>query len=190
MHHRALTATALVATVLTLNLAGCASKIQNRATNAATTPLSDLNLVKAEIPVPLQEAQKHLYLSPESAGCEAVLSEIHALDEVLGPDLDAPPSDTRPSLLERGSDLAEDHAIGALQSTAEGLVPFRGWVRKLSGAERHARHVAAAITAGSIRRAFLKGVGVSRGCSWAPPPAPPAASTASTASTVADSAAK
>ena len=47
---------------------------------------------------------------------------------------------------------------------AGGIVPFRGWVRKLSGAERHARDVAAAIGAGAVRRAFLKGIAGQRGC--------------------------
>jgi hypothetical protein len=43
-------------------------------------------------------------------------------------------------------------------------------VRKLTGAERHDSYVAAAITAGAVRRAYLKGLGESRGCS---PPATP-----------------
>jgi hypothetical protein len=37
-------------------------------------------------------------------------------------------------------------------------------VRKLDGAERHSKEVAAAIAAGSVRRAFLKGVGQALGC--------------------------
>ena len=41
---------------------------------------------------------------------------------------------------------------------------------KLSGAERYSREVAAAIAAGTIRRAYLKGVGASTGC--AAPAAP------------------
>jgi hypothetical protein len=37
-------------------------------------------------------------------------------------------------------------------------------VRKLTGAERYSREVAAAISAGTIRRAYLKGLGASAGC--------------------------
>jgi hypothetical protein len=37
-------------------------------------------------------------------------------------------------------------------------------VRKLSGAERYSREVAAAIAAGTIRRAFLKGMRQAAGC--------------------------
>jgi hypothetical protein len=43
-------------------------------------------------------------------------------------------------------------------------------VRKLSGAERYERKVAAAIAAGSVRRAYLKGLGQAAGC--AAPAAP------------------
>ncbi|MGZ5182034.1 MAG: hypothetical protein ACXWC2_16235, partial [Ramlibacter sp.] len=58
---------------------------------------------------------------------------------------------------------------GAVQRTAEGLIPFRGWVRKLSGAERYSKKVAASITAGSVRRGFLKGFAASEHC---PSPSP------------------
>jgi hypothetical protein len=43
-------------------------------------------------------------------------------------------------------------------------------VRKLTGAERHDKMVQAAILAGSVRRAYLKGLGETKGCN---PPATP-----------------
>lgn len=138
--------------------------------NAATTPLSDLNIVRADIPEILVDAQKHPYLAPADSNCETLVVEIHKLDEVLGADLDTPASDNKPSLLDRGSEVAEDQAVGAVQRTAEGLIPFRGWVRKLSGAERYSKRVAASITAGSVRRAFLKGLAASRDCTWGAAP--------------------
>ena len=45
-----------------------------------------------------------------------------------------------------------------------GAIPFRGVVRKLSGAESHDRLVQSAIIAGNVRRAYLKGLGEARGC--------------------------
>jgi hypothetical protein len=66
--------------------------------------------------------------------------------------------------MDKASDVAEDQAVGALQRTAEGLIPFRSWVRKLSGAEQHSREVSACIAAGSVRRAFLKGLAASQHC--------------------------
>ena len=47
---------------------------------------------------------------------------------------------------------------------ASDAIPFRGWVRKLTGAERHDSFVQAAIIAGGVRRAYLKGLGEARGC--------------------------
>jgi hypothetical protein len=139
---------ARVPLLLALLVAGCASGGAERTGSAvgqaATTPLSDLNIVRADIPAVLAAAQK-------------------ALDAALGPDLDTPATDANPSLIERS-------ANDALRRTAEGVIPFRGWVRKLTGAERYSREVAAAIAAGTIRRAYLKGLGAAAGC--AAPAAP------------------
>ena len=159
-------------------LASCATPEKSQVTDAATTPLSDLNLVRGTIPAVLVAAQKQPYFSPANQSCESLRTEVRGLDEVLGPDLDAPASPTNPSLIERGSKEVGNAAAGALKSAAEGIVPFRGWVRKLSGAERYSRDVAAAIAAGTVRRAYLKGLGNARSCPMVvAPPAPKTAGT-------------
>jgi len=155
----------------TLVLTACASSSQDKVANAATTPLSDLNVVRADIPDVLRAAAAAPYAMPADASCAGLTAGIRALDEVLGPDLDSPPSPNNPGLLERGEGAATD----AFQRTAEGVVPFRGWIRKLSGAERYSRHVAAAITAGGVRRGFLKGLVLARACPMPPAPAASAA---------------
>jgi hypothetical protein len=95
---------------------------------------------------------------------------VEELDGVLGADLDTPVTSANPSLLDRGTNAAGDAVVGAVRSSAESVVPFRGWVRKLSGAERYSRDVAGAIAAGTIRRAYLKGLGQAGSC--AAPAAP------------------
>lgn len=155
--HFALLAAALV-------LTACASSSQDKVANAATTPLSDLNVVRAEIPEVLKAAAAAPYALPADASCGGLAASIRALDEVLGPDLDAPHTSGNPGLLDRG----EDAATGALQRTAEGVIPFRGWVRKLSGAERYARQVSAAITAGGVRRGYLRGLSAAKACTAKP----------------------
>lgn len=145
-------------------LTACASSSQDKVANAATTPLSDLNVVRAEIPEVLKAAAAAPYAMPADASCGGLAAGIRALDEVLGPDLDAPHTSGNPGLLDRG----EDAATGALQRTAEGVIPFRGWVRKLSGAERYARQVSAAITAGGVRRGYLRGLAAAKACTAAP----------------------
>jgi len=147
-----------------LVLTACASSSQDKVSNAATTPLSDLNVVRAEIPEVLKAAAAAPYAMPADASCSGLAASIRALDEVLGPDLDAPHTAGNTGLLDRG----EDAATGALQRTAEGVIPFRGWVRKLSGAERYARQVSAAITAGGVRRGYLRGLATAKACTATP----------------------
>ncbi|MBI3346559.1 MAG: hypothetical protein HY020_05040 [Burkholderiales bacterium] len=157
-HHLTLILTAALA------LTACASSNQDKVANAATTPLSDLNVVRADIPDVLKAAAAAPYAPPADASCAGIVAGIRSLDEVLGPDLDAPHTAGNPGLLDRG----EDAATGALQRTAEGVIPFRGWVRKLSGAERYARQVSVAITAGGVRRGFLRGLAAAKACTAAP----------------------
>ncbi len=131
---------------------------------AALSPFSDLNLVRVEIPPVLVEAKREPYARLASSTCEAIGAEVLALDAALGPDLDAPADAANPSLVARGSDLASDSAASALKGAAEGVIPYRSWVRKLSGAERLSRQVAAAIAGGTMRRSYLKGLGEAKGC--------------------------
>jgi len=140
------------------------SAITERVGQAAITPLSDLNVVQEEIPAALQSAALGPYAAPKAAGCAVVLGEIQSLDEALGADLDDPKASEKPSLLTRGTDLAENAGVSAVRRTVEGFVPFRSWLRKLSGAEKHSKQVGAAITAGGIRRAYLKGRSDAMGC--------------------------
>lgn len=166
---------------MTIALAGCASSphppagseggakpaspvSEKAVTQAALTPLNDLNLVRADIPEVLRAAAREPYAEPADRSCAGIATAVQALDAVLGADLDTPPSANNPSLIERGSDAAGNAAVGALRSTAEGAIPFRGWVRKLTGAERYSREVAAAIAAGTVRRAYLKGIGLASSC--------------------------
>lgn len=134
---------------------------------AVTTPLSDLNLIQTSIPAALRSAQKNPYALPENMACDSLAKEINALDEVLGADLDKPVSKKDDGLLERN---LVSESVSAIRKTTESVVPFRNWVRKLSGAERKSSAVKSAITAGSIRRAYLKGLGQAQNC---PVPASP-----------------
>lgn len=150
--------------VMALALSACAVPKTSRFTDAASTPLNDFNLVQAPIPQALIDARQRLYKPPADPSCAALAAELRGLDEVLGPDLDAPATASNPGLVERGGELMGDAAVGAVRNTAESIVPFRSWVRKLTGAERYSKDVAAAIAAGAARRSFLRGLGSARGC--------------------------
>lgn len=161
-----------LALIVATTLAGCAStdpaqdfnKAGNQVATVAATPLTDLNVVHAEIPPVLRAAAKAPYAAPASGACNALSTDVQALDAALGPDVDAPPAVAQTGLVERGVDTVGGAALGTLQTAADGVLPFRTWVRKLTGAERYSKQVAAAITAGSIRRAYLKGLGKAAGC--------------------------
>lgn len=127
-------------------------------------PLGDLNLVKSQIPEILVEAQKAPYLWPVDASCEKLAEQISKLNLVLGPDLDVPRTGDPSTWVGKGGNAVGDAAVGALQGFTEGIIPFRSWVRKLTGAEQHAKDVVAAVAAGTSRRAYLKGIGQARGC--------------------------
>lgn len=142
---------------------------------AITSPLGDLNLVKADIPAVLAAARQTPYAMPTDRSCAALAEHIQALDTVLGADLDTPSTDRNPSLIERGAGAAKKGAIGAVKGAAEGIVPMRSWVRKLTGAEKYAREVEASIAAGTIRRSYLKGLGQAAGCEAPAAPRAPVA---------------
>ena len=138
--------------------------------DAVTAPLDDLNLKHVEIPDVLERAVASPYDMTGLTRCEPIAAEVGRLDAALGPDLDEPrPPDTR-TRGEKLKQAAGDAVVGAVEDETRSVLPFRGWVRKLSGAERRDKRVAAAINAGKIRRGYLKGAGMRMNC--APPAAP------------------
>lgn len=117
-------------------------------TEAATQPLRDLNLVHRKVAAPLKEAKAAPYRLADAPACAALKDEIVELDAALGPDVDSA-AKARPGMVKA---LAADALSNAMK------IPFRGVVRKLSGAERRDRERQDALMAGMARRAFLKGV--------------------------------
>jgi hypothetical protein len=133
---------------------------------AATAPLRDLNVMRAQIPEVLLQAMADPYARPpRNYKCPQLIALVQPLDEALGADIDRINIEDQ-DMMERGRETA----LGVAADFASDAIPFRGWVRKLSGAERHDRLVRDAITAGAVRRAYLKGLGESKGCT---PPATP-----------------
>ena len=118
----------------------------------------------------LLDAMDAPYSLPSPLTCREIAAQVRPLDEALGPDLDAAPSLDDPSLIERGEEAARGAGVAVVRGAAQSVVPMRGWVRRLTGAETHDRLVLQAITAGAVRRGYLKGLGKARNC--LPPAAP------------------
>ena len=162
--------------VVPLLLAGCAGARTAGDTgpqsfgDAVASPLYDINVLRTQIPAVLLEAMDRPYVLPDPKTCRAIADLVRPLDEALGPDLDAAPSLDDPSLLERGEEAARGAGVAVVRGAAQSVVPMRGWVRRLTGAETHDRLVLQAITAGAVRRGYLKGLGKARNC--LPPAAP------------------
>jgi len=163
-----------------LLLTGCGStgqgakaageRFEEKAPGALAQPLHDVNVVRTKIPPVLLEAMDRPYVPPSPMTCREIINQLRPLEDALGPDLDAPPSLDNPSAMERGGTQAGDALAGAVRGAATDIIPLRSWVRMLTGAERYDNLVKAAIQAGAVRRAYMKGIGMRLNC--LPPAAP------------------
>jgi|TARA_R110002124_G_scaffold45024_3_gene136639 hypothetical protein len=125
--------------------------------HAVTQPARDVNLRKDEIPARLLEIQKAPYNLANVDGCRAITSEIASLRPMLGPDVNENPQLSRAEKRERSVSRVAGGIIG-------GLIPFRGVVREVSGANAAELRYQRAMAAGFARRSFLKGMAHSAGC--------------------------
>ncbi len=139
------------------------------AKEVAKTPLRDLNIDGRDIPEALQAAVRNPYATEGMGKCNALVSAIADLDMVLGADYDIAEDD--------GQKRISEGRIA--QGLVGSIIPFRGLVREATGAASADRAMQAAYTAGMVRRSFLKGWGLGRGCAYpARPKATQAAATA------------
>ena len=82
----------------------------------------------------------------------------------MGADLDSVRVDAKGNVIDKGAEEIGNATVGALKSFYSGIIPFRSWIRRLSGADRHEREVGAAGVAGIVRRAYLKGIAQASNC--------------------------
>lgn len=123
--------------------------------DVVTTPVSDLNLKKGEIPPLLEAAILRPYSLRGLGNCRQIAVEVREFDKVLGEDLDLPQSSGQRPTPGRMA-----------QSVVGSFIPFRGVIREVSGASSRERGLQEAIMAGVARRSFLKGAGEARGCAY------------------------
>lgn len=125
------------------------------ATDVVATPATDLNLKKNEVPALLLAAEERPYVLRGLDTCRQLATAIGELDTVLGDDVDVPQTETRRTSPGR-----------VAQSVVGSLIPFRGVIREVSGANASDRKLQAAVIAGVARRSFLKGIGQGKGCRY------------------------
>ena len=137
-----------------------------RAEDVAMSPLADVNLHKKDVPPVLEAALANPYDLAGLKTCAGFSSAIMDLDSALGDDIDVARAKT--------DDEKMGNSAGAIAKSVIGsFIPFRGVIRELSGANAQQRAWDRALYAGSVRRAFLKGVGQSKGCAYPARPATP-----------------
>lgn len=136
------------------------------AVDTVKSPLVDVGISKKDIPQKLQITANNPYASLSSYKCKAIIAELTELDELLGPDpygiVAGQEAPKKGQYLETGVSFAQNQAIGMVGSKVN-FIPFRSVVRKISGADSHAKAVSRAYESGQLRRAFLKGVIQSNG---------------------------
>lgn len=125
------------------------------AVDVVTTPVSDLNLKRVEIPTLLAGAVEHPYSHGGLGTCRRLASAIGELDAVPGNDADMP--------LASGRRIQPGHVAKELASS---FIPFEAVIREISGANGHNRRLQTAVAAGAARRSFLKGAGQARSCAY------------------------
>ena len=133
-----------------------ADKVGDSAKSMATKPLRDLNLMRDEIPPKLLAVMQKPYSLDDLKTCKQFAAEIAKLTEVLGPDVDA--------VKVKAGETATETVLGTAESVVGSLIPGAGIMRRLSGADAAQRKAQAAVFAGSLRRAYLKGVARGKGC--------------------------
>ncbi len=133
-------------------------KVGDTAEGIVEKPLKDLNLMKDPIPPQLQAIMDRPYDLHGMKTCKQYSTAIGKLTAQLGPDVDSPEARAK-----KGQSPAE-FALGAGASVIGGLIPGAGLIRKVSGAEAAQKKAAAAVLAGSLRRAYIKGKASAQGC--------------------------
>ena len=125
--------------------------------DAGFAPVADLNLRRDPIPPILLQARESPYARYNTGSCAAIAQELGLLNAALGEDYDT-------------ADAAERKL--SAEQVAAFLIPFRGAIREVSGANRHEWEFRRAISAGLMRRAYLKGRGEAIGCPYPARPYP------------------
>jgi hypothetical protein len=134
-----------------------ANQVLDSAGRMAQQPLRDLNIVRDGIPPEIESIMAEPYSLKGLTGCADYRNELNRLTKVLGPDVDSAEA-------KAASETSTEFVLGAAESVVGGLIPGMGIIRRVSGAQAAQRRAQAAVLAGQLRRAFLKGRAGAKNC--------------------------
>ncbi|WGM39349.1 hypothetical protein [Caulobacter sp. NIBR1757] len=131
-------------------LAGCATQapVRGAVESSVEQPFRDLNILRETPAEVLAKARLAPYAPPLDPACPAIAEELVLLEAALGPDIDGVRAAEKDDLAAKLTSDAVGDLIG---------LPYRGLIRRMTGADRQEREARARKLAGSIRRGFLKG---------------------------------
>lgn len=126
--------------------------------DVARSPLEVFNIASDELPETLVKAAENPYAHDGLTTCNAIVAEIAELDMTLGADFD---------IADRSEDGDGGINEGRIAKSIVGsFIPFRSIIREVSGANDRRDAFRLAVTAGMMRRGYLKGLGQGRGCDY------------------------
>lgn len=128
----------------------------------ALAPLTDINVRREEIPPVLRTLD--VYNKPVPTSCAGIGIEIADLEAYVGSDIDFLEVEARAGFREQALNVADGQAYDLVSDLTTDLIPFRGVVRRATGATAHDRAIRDAYYKGRLRRSYLKGVGFAMGC--------------------------
>ena len=150
-------------------LAGCHTRphdadqgVRGGLVEGTLAPLADINVRREEIPPILRELD--VYNKPVPTSCVGIEIEIADLEAYVGSDVDVLDLQGAASLRDQALDVVDDQAYDLVSDLTTDLIPFRGLVRRATGANAHDRAIRDAYYRGRLRRSYLKGVGFAMGC--------------------------
>lgn len=110
-----------------------------------------------EVPQKLIDIQDEPYSLSGLSRCAAIMAEVRDLNDVLGPDVNERVSKSLGKKREATAARVAGSAIGS-------IIPFGSIIGEVTGANAERRRYNEAVYAGTVRRGFLKGVGLQKGC--------------------------
>ncbi len=132
-------------------------KVGDTMENIGEKPLKDLNIIKPKVAPEIERIMAAPYSLKGISTCAQYKAAVGRLTNVLGPDVDSPQT-------QKQDKTPAEVALGLGESAAGSIIPFTGLIRRISGAEARDKYAKAAIYAGSVRRAYLKGTARAKGC--------------------------
>jgi hypothetical protein len=136
-----------------------AEKVGDTVERVVERPLKDFNIMKPKRKLDLEAVMDDPYSLKGLHNCNQYRAEVAKMTRSLGPDVDAPEAGDKSLAATRA-----EFALGTGEAVANSFIPGGGLIRQISGAAKREKYATAAVFAGSLRRAYIKGLMHGKNC--------------------------